>query len=157
MSSLGEKEKAERVSAIDNDEAEAALEHSMAGRIGHALEPVFTPLGFDWKLVTPVIGAIAAKEVFVAQLGIVYSVGEADEEFQSLRSKLQTRYTALTGFCIMLFMLVVAPCLATFAIMKSESGSWKWAFFQFGGLTIVAWVLTAIVYQAGSMFGIGIG
>jgi ferrous iron transport protein B len=157
MSSLGEKEKAERVSAIDNDEAEAALEHSMAGRIGHALEPVFRPLGFDWKLVTPVIGAIAAKEVFVAQLGIVYSVGEADEEFQSLRSKLQARYTALTGFCIMLFMLVVAPCLATFAIMKSESGSWKWAFFQFGGLTIVAWVLTAIVYQAGSMFGIGIG
>lgn len=156
-SSLAEKEKAERLSAIDNDEAEAALEHSGAGRIGHALEPGFTPLGFDWKLVTPVIGAIAAKEVFVAQLGIIYSVGEADEESQSLRSKLQTRYTPLTGFCIMLFMLVVAPCLATFAIMKSESGSWKWAFLQFGGLTVLAWILTAIVYQVGHILGIGIG
>ncbi|MBN2034413.1 MAG: ferrous iron transport protein B [Deltaproteobacteria bacterium] len=155
-STLAEKEKAERLTAIDNDEAEAALGHSVAGRIGHALEPVSTPLGFDWKLVTPVIGAIAAKEVFVAQLGIVYSVGEADEESQSLRSKLQAKYTPLTGFCIMLFMLVVAPCLATFAIMKSESGSWKWAFFQFGGLTVLAWILTAIVYQVGSLLGIGI-
>lgn len=157
MSSLGEKEKAESLSAIDNDEAEAALEHSAAGRIGHALEPLFTPLGFDWKLVTPVIGAVAAKEVFVAQLGIVYSVGEADEASQSLRSKLQTRYTPLTGFCILLFMLVVAPCLATFAVTKSESGSWKWAFLQFGGLTVLAWILTAIVYQVGSILGIGIG
>ncbi|RLB88875.1 MAG: ferrous iron transport protein B, partial [Deltaproteobacteria bacterium] len=154
---LAKKEKAERLSEIDNYEAEAALEYSVAGRVGHALEPVFAPLGFDWKLVTPVIGAIAAKEVFVAQLGIVYSVGEADEESESLRSKLQASYSPLTGFCIMLFMLVVAPCLATFAIMKSESGSWKWAFYQFGGLTALAWIITAIVYQVGSLLGVGIG
>ncbi len=157
INSLAEEEKAERLTAIDNEEAEAALEHSASGRIGHALEPLFTPLGFDWKLVTPVIGAIAAKEIFVAQLGIVYSVGEADEESESLRSKLQARYTPLVGFCIMLFMLVVAPCLATFAIMKSESGSWKWAFLQFGGLTILAWLLTAIVYQVGRLLGVGVG
>ena len=156
-SGLTENEKAGRLSIIDNSEAEAALEYSVAGRVGHALEPVFRPLGFDWKLITPVIGAIAAKEVFVAQLGIVYSVGEADEESESLRSKLQARYTPLTGFCIMLFMLVVAPCLATFAIMKSESGSWKWAFYQFGGLTVLAWIITAIVYQVGSRLGIGVG
>jgi len=152
-----ENEKAERLSAIDDAEAEAALEYSIAGRVGHALEPVFRPLGFDWKLVTPIMGAVAAKEVFVAQLGIVYSVGDADEESESLRSKLRARYTPLTGFCILLFMLVVAPCMATFAVMKSESGSWKWAFFQFGGLTVLAWILTAIVYQVGSRLGIGIG
>jgi len=156
-SDLAETEKAEKLGLIDNSEAEAALEHSVAGRIGHALEPLFTPLGFDWKLVTPVIGAIAAKEIFVAQLGIIYSVGEADEESESLRSKLQARYSPLTGFCIMLFMLVVAPCLATFAVMKSESGSWRWALYQFWGLTVLAWVLTMAVYQVGSRLGIGVG
>ncbi len=156
-SNLSENEKAERLTAIDNAEAEEALEYSVSGRVGHALEPVFIPLGFDWKLVTPVIGAIAAKEVFVAQLGIVYSVGEADETSKSLRSKLRSRYTPLTGFCILLFMLIVAPCVATFAVMKSESGSWKYAFYQFGGLTLLAWVLTMIVYQVGSRLGIGIG
>jgi len=157
VSDLPEDEKAQRLTAIDNAEAEAALEYSLAGRIGHALEPVFRPLGFDWKLVTPVIGAVAAKEVFVAQLGIVFSVGEADEESESLRSKLRASYTPLTGFCIMLFMLVVAPCVATFAVMKSESGSWKWAFYQFGGLTLLAWIITAIVYQVGRFLGIGVG
>jgi len=154
---LAEGEKSDRLIAIANEQAEASLEQSIAGRIGHTLEPVFAPLGFDWKLVTPVIGAIAAKEVFVAQLGIVYSVGEAGEESESLRSKLRARYPPLTGFCILLFMLVVAPCLATFAITKSESGSWKWALFQFGGLTLLAYVLTVIVFQAGSLLGIGIG
>ncbi|RLB17275.1 MAG: ferrous iron transport protein B [Deltaproteobacteria bacterium] len=156
ISNLTEEDKADQLNAIANEEAEVTLEYSIAGQIGHALEPVFKPLGFDWKLVTPVIGAIAAKEVFVAQLGVIYSVGEADEESEFLRSKLQVRYTPLTGFCIMLFMLAVAPCLATFAITKSESGSWKWAFLQFGGLTVLAWILTATVYQAGSFLGIGI-
>jgi len=155
-SHLTEREKADQISAIANKEAEASLEYSIAGRVGRALEPLFTPMGFDWKLVTPVIGAVAAKEVFVAQLGIVFSVGEADEESQSLRSKLQARYTPLQGFCIMLFMLIVAPCMATFAVMKSESGSWKWAILQFWGLTVLAWIITTTVYQFGKLLGIGI-
>jgi len=156
VSSMAKEVKAERIDTIANETAEAALEYSLAGRMGHALEPVFAPMGFDWRLVTPVIGAIAAKEVFVAQLGIVFSVGEADEESGSLRSRLRARYTPLTGFCILLFMLIVAPCMATFAVMKSETGSWGWAIFQFAGLTVLAWILTVIVYQAGSLAGIGI-
>jgi len=154
-SPLSDEAKSQRLKAIDDEESEASLQHSIAGRIGRALEPVFRPIGFDWKLVTPVIGAIAAKEVFVAQLGIVYSVGEADEESASLRDKLQARYSPLTGFCILLFMLVVAPCMATFAVMKSESGSWTWAFVQFGGLTALAYVLTLLVYQLGQALDIG--
>ncbi|NOY68728.1 MAG: ferrous iron transport protein B [Deltaproteobacteria bacterium] len=156
VSSMAKNIKAERIEQVANKKAEAALEYSMAGRMGHALEPVFAPMGFDWRLVTPVIGAIAAKEVFVAQLGIVFSVGEANEESGSLRSRLRDRYTPLTGFCILLFMLIVAPCMATFAVMKSESGSWGWATFQFTGLTVLAWILTTLVYQAGSFAGIGI-
>lgn len=134
----------------------AELSHTVAGRIGHAMEPFIKPLGFDWRIGTAMIGAFAAKEVFVAQLGIVYSVGEADEESASLRDKLRANYSPLVGFCIMLFMLISAPCMATIAVTKRESNSWKWALFQLGGLTVMAYVLTLLVFQAGTLLGIGV-
>jgi ferrous iron transport protein B len=115
------------------------------------MEPVIKPLGFDYRIGTALIGALAAKEVFVAQMGIVYSIGEADEESETLREKLQNNYSALQGFCIMLFCLISAPCVATLAICKRETGSWRWAFFQFFGLTVLAYVITLIVYQIGSV------
>jgi ferrous iron transport protein B len=132
------------------------LAHTVAGRIGHAMEPVIRPMGFDWRIGTAMIGAFAAKEVFVAQLGIVYAVGEADEESEPLREKLAQNYTPLVGFCIMLFMLISAPCMATIAVTKRESNSWGWALFQLGGLTLLAYVLTVAVYQAGRWLGIGV-
>ncbi|MFO7937358.1 MAG: ferrous iron transport protein B [Kiritimatiellia bacterium] len=128
------------------------LSHTVAGQIGHAIEPALRPLGFDWKLGTAMIGAFAAKEVFVAQLGIVYSVGAADEESVPLREQLQKNYTPLTGICIMLFMLIATPCMATIAMTRRESGSWGWALFQLGGLTAMAYVITLAVYQVGSLF-----
>jgi len=127
------------------------LSNTIAGRIGHAMEPLIKPLGFDWRIGTAMIGAFAAKEVFVAQLGIVYSVGAADEESEPLRDKLKANYSPLVGFCIMLFMLISAPCMATIAVTRRESNSWKWALFQLGGLTLLAYVLTLIVYQVGSL------
>ena len=133
-----------------------ALAHTAAGRIGHILEPVIRPLGFDWRIGTAMIGAFAAKEVFVAQLGIVYSVGEADEESVTLREKLRAHYSPLVGFCIMLFMLISAPCMATIAVTRRESNSWKWALFQLGGLTLLAYLATLLVYQAGRTVGIGV-
>ncbi len=134
----------------------AELSHTMAGRIGHAIEPIIKPLGFDWRIGTAMIGAFAAKEVFVAQLGIVYSVGNADEESVPLRDKLRAAYTPLVGFCIMLFMLISAPCMATIAVTRRESNSWKWAMFQLGGLTAMAYALTLVVYQVGTVFKIGV-
>jgi ferrous iron transport protein B len=143
---------------LDDAEQIASLElsNTVAGRIGQAMEPLIKPLGFDWRIGTAMIGAFAAKEVFVAQLGIVYSVGEADEESQTLREKLRANYSPLTGFCIMLFMLISAPCMATIAVTRRESNSWKWALFQLGGLTLLAYALTLIVYQLGSLLGIGV-
>ena len=135
----------------------AELSNTIAGRIGHAIEPALRPLGFDWRIGTALIGAFAAKEVFVAQLGIVYSVGDADEESEPLREKLRAAYSPLVGFAIMLFCLISAPCMATIAVTRRESGSWKWALFQLGGLTLLAYVLTLIVYQLGSALGIGVG
>ena len=133
-----------------------ALSYSVAGRIGHALEPILKPMGFDWRIGTALIGAFGAKEVFVAQMGIVYAVGEADEESGALRQRLRKNYPPLVAFCIMLFCLVSAPCMATLAITRSESGSWKWALLQFFGLTATGYVLTVIVYQIGSALGIGL-
>ena len=87
------------------------------------IEPVSAPLGFDWRIGTALVGAIAAKEVFVAQMGIVFAVGEADETSEQLRAQLRQRYSPLIGFCIMLFALISTPCIATFAITRQESGS----------------------------------
>jgi ferrous iron transport protein B len=131
-----------------------ALSYTIAGRIGHFIEPVLKPMGFDWKIGTALIGAFAAKEVFVAQMGIVHAVDNADGKSETLREKLKEHYTPLTGFCIMLFCLVGAPCMATIAVTQQESGSWKWALFQLGGLTILAYILTITVFQIGSLFGV---
>jgi ferrous iron transport protein B len=125
------------------------LEHSVVGRVGRAIEPVLRPLGFDWKIGTALIGATAAKEVFVSQLAIVYAVGSGERDSDTLREKLQANYTPLTGFCVMLFCLIYAPCVATVAVTRHESGSWGWAAFQFAALTALAYVLTLVVYQTG--------
>ena len=141
-----------QIEDINNKVAEAELEYSAAGRIGKFIEPVLAPIGFDWKIGTALIGAFAAKEVFVAQMGIVYSLGEAGEDSEALRDKLRENYSPLVGFAIMVFALLSAPCMATFAIVKRESNSWKWAFFQFFGMTVVAYIVTFIIYQVGRLF-----
>ena len=129
------------------------LAYSVAGRVGRGMEPVIRPLGFDWKIGTALIGAMAAKEVFVAQLGVVYSVGQGESRAGALRAKLRDEYGSdrLTPFCIMLFCLISAPCVATIAATKMESGSWRWAMLQLGGLTLMAYVITLVVYQVGSL------
>jgi len=127
------------------------LAYSTAGKIGRGMEGAIKPLGFDWKIGTALIGAFGAKEIFVAQLGIVYSVGEADEKSDALRDRLRENYTPLQGICIMLFCLISAPCMATIAITKKESNSWGWAMFQLAGLTALAYVVTLGVFQVGSL------
>jgi len=130
-----------------------SLRYSVAGRIGKAMEPAIAPMGFDWKLGTSMIGAFAAKEVFVANLGIVYSMGQTTEDDQDLRDKLSNDYSPLVGISLMLFLLISAPCMATFAVTRRESGSWRWAFLQLGGLTLVAFVISTAVYQVGRLLG----
>jgi len=140
------------LAGFDEERAqEIELTHSIAGRVGEALEPVIRPLGFDWRIGTALIGALGAKEVFVAQMGIVHSLGKADEGSKALRAKLRAEYSPLVGFCIMLFTLISAPCVATLAICRRETNSWGWALFQFFGLTALAYVVTFIVYQVGSL------
>ena len=137
----------------DARRAGEALRHSAAGRIGRFLEPAVAPLGFDWKISTALVGALAAKEVFVAQMGIVYSLGEADEKSFELRSVLHRDYSPLVGLSLMLFLLISAPCIATIALTRRESGSWRWAALQFGGLSAIAYLVALLVFQVGRVLG----
>ena len=142
-----------RLANLSDAEAQTVmLKHSIIGRAGVALEPMLKPLGFDYKIATALIGATAAKEVFVAQMGIVYAVGE-HEDVSVLQKKLRADYTPLQGFCIMLFCLISAPCIATAVITRSETGAWKWAILQWAGLTAIAYVITLIIYQTGILIG----
>jgi len=142
----------DKLANLSDAEAQTVmLKHSIIGRAGVALEPILKPLGFDYKIATALIGATAAKEVFVAQMGIVYAVGEHND-VSVLQEKLRADYSPLQGFCIMLFCLISAPCIATAVITRAETGKWKWAILQWGGLTAMAYVITLIVYQAGKLF-----
>jgi ferrous iron transport protein B len=144
---------AERVHALRYQQRAEEAKYSAAGWLGRAIEPVFRPLGFDWRINTALVGAFAAKEVFVAQLGIVYAVGEADSQSGSLRRQLRANYTPLQGFCVMLFCLISMPCVATIAATRKESGRWSWALLQLGGLTLLAYMVTLVVYQTGQWLG----
>jgi ferrous iron transport protein B len=144
LAQFGEEEIAHRRAAED-------LEHSIAGRMGHALEPMFRPLGFDWKILTAMVGAFAAKEIFVAQMGIVYSIADGKNSGEGLRAVLARDYSPLVGLSMMLFLLVSTPCMATVVVIRKESGKWRYALLQLGGLTGIAYLLSLLVYQAGRL------
>jgi ferrous iron transport protein B len=125
------------------------VEHSAMGRLGHWMEPALRPMGFDWKIGTSFLGALPAKEIFVSQMRVIYALGEEQgENDETLTEQLRHSYPPLVAICIIVFALISAPCIATTAATWSEAG-WKWALFQFGGLTVLAYVLTTIVYQIG--------
>jgi ferrous iron transport protein B len=143
----------ESPAGISNDQIrQVQLANSLIGRFGRAIEPAIRPLGFDWKIGTALIGATPAKELFVSQLGIIYAVSSHDDigAVPALRSHLQADYSPLVGFCIMLFCLISFPCVATLAVTRSETGSWRWAALQCLYLTVLAYLVTFIVYQLGS-------
>ena len=153
QSQLAPKQKELKIRDIKNEEMAERLSYTFTGRIGHAIEPALKPMGFDWKIGTALIGAFPAKELFVSQMGIVFALGEIDEENPvALRDELPRHYNGLQAYCIMLFCLLSAPCIATIAVTRRESNSWFWALFQLFGLTVLAYIVTTIVYQVGLLF-----
>ena len=145
----------EAVRSLENAKRAEMMEFTVSGRIGKALEPVFRHIGFDWKIATSTIGALAAKEIFVAQMGILHSEGDAGEESERLRARLIKSYTPLQAFCIMLFCLLSIPCLATLAVIRKELNSWKMMFVEAGALFALAYIVTLIVFQTGTLLKIG--
>jgi ferrous iron transport protein B len=145
-------------------EQAAHLENSYGGRIGHAIEPAIQPLGFDWKIGIGLVGAFAAREVFVSTLGIVYAVGtDVDEHSQPLRKALSTAkkadgksaYPPLVGLSLMVFFALAMQCMSTLAVVRRESGGLRWPLFLFTYMTVLAWVVSFLVYQGGKLLGFG--
>jgi ferrous iron transport protein B len=147
---------AQRQLRVEKLQEEAA--YTIAGRAGTVLQPFFAPLGFDSRIGTALIGAFAAKEVFVTQLGIAFGMEEdqkSDSSRQGLRAQLRQAYTPLQGLCVMLFCLISMPCISTFIITGRETGSWKWPVLQLLGLTSLAYAIVFSVYHAGLLLGLG--
>ena len=145
----------EAVAELENAKKAELMAWTISGRVGHALVPFMKPIGFDWHVTTATIGALAAKEVFVSQLGILFAQGEADENSEGLRAILIKNYTPLQAFCMMLFCLLSIPCLATLAIINRELNSWKMAIAEGCAMFVLAYIVSFIVYQAGMLLNIG--
>ncbi len=138
--------------------------NSYIGKMGQSIEPVISPLGFDWKIGVSIITGLAAKEIVVSSMGVLYNAElDADENSDSLMEKLQNQtythgekkgqkvYSPLVAFALMIFVLIYFPCVAVIAAIKKEA-NWKWALFTMGYTTMVAWIASFIVYQVGNLF-----
>ncbi len=151
-----------RLAAIDAENGAERMEHSFAGTLGRTIEPLIAPLGFDWKIGVGLIASFAAREVLVSTLGIVYGVGEdADEVDEGLRAELRAArrpsgepvFTPLVGLSLMVFFVLAAQCMSTLAIVKRESGSWKWPLLMLVYMNVLAYVGSLGVYQLGRIMG----
>ena len=139
-----------------------ALGQSIAGRMGHAIEPVIKPLGYDWKIGIGLIGSFAAREVFVGTMSIVYGVESKDEEdITPLRDTMIAEkgangmpiFTPLVCIGLMVFYVLAMQCISTVAIVRRETNSWRWPLFQIAYMTALAWIGAFIVYQGGKLLG----
>ena len=138
------------------EKSSALLENSYAGIMGRSIEPVIKPLGYDWKIGIALITSFAAREVFVGTMATLYSVGEdADENSETLRNKMHAArrsdgtlvYTTATGYSLLIFYLLAMQCMSTLAVVKRETGSWKWPIIQLIYMTGLAYLLSFIAYQ----------
>lgn len=146
---------------LEAEHAQFTQENSYIGRLGHWIEPVMRPLGFDWRISISILSAMPAKEIAVSTLGVIFA-GEtdADEESTSLRERLQQdvqpdgtpTFTPLTVISLLLFMLIYFPCIATIVAIKQEGGSWKWGIFSMVYSTALAWIVSFVTYSVGSIF-----
>jgi ferrous iron transport protein B len=146
----------DKVNEYEAEKSSVLLEYSYAGIMGRSIEPVIQPLGYDWKIGIALITSFAAREVFVGTMATLYSVGEdADENSETLRNKMQSAtrvdgspvYTKATGFSLLVFYLLAMQCMSTLAIVKKETGSWKWPLIQLIYMTVIAYTLSFITYQ----------
>jgi ferrous iron transport protein B len=139
-----------------------ALAQSVAGHVGHAIEPAIAPLGFDWKIGIGLIGSFVAREVFVSTMSTVYNVEMEDKEkIEPLRDTMRDEarddgrpvFTPLVCIGLMVFYVLAMQCISTVAIVRRETNSWRWPFFQIAYMTGLAWVAAFLVYQGGKLLG----
>jgi len=151
------------VTRLQAAERSERLQHSVAGRLGKAIEPALRPLGFDWRIGVGLLGSLAAREIFVATMAIVYGIPEGDDSHDRLGQALKSErladgrpaYTPLTGVSLLVFFMIALQCLSTIAVVRQETRSWAWTGFQVAYLTGLAYVASLVVYQVGSLLGLG--
>ncbi len=143
------------VTARDQHLASAALAGSFAGRIGHAIEPVIAPLGFDWKMGIGLVGAFAAREVFVSTLGIVYAVGDSTEETAGLQVAMHADrradgspvWTTAVATSMLVWFVLAMQCISTTVVVRRETGGWTWPLAQLVGMNVLAWIVCFAIYR----------
>lgn len=152
------------LAVLDQEEAGEQLRRSYAGQLGHWVEPVVAPLGFDWKIGIGLVASFAAREVFVSTMSTVYNVGAAEdseaghgrlaEAMQAQRRADGTPvYTALTGISLMVFYVFALQCVSTVAVVRRETNSWRWPLLQLMWMTALAWCFSLVTYQVGRLLG----
>ena len=130
-------------------------EQSYIGKMGKTVEPLFMPQGFNWKLDVSLIAGVGAKEIVASTIGVLYGLSEEEAEDSSATvDALRNDITPLAAYCFLLFVLLYFPCIATIIAIKHETGSWRWALCAATYTTILAWVVSAAVYQTGTLFGL---
>lgn len=163
LADSGDAQKAAQVHMqADHLTAQSSLENSAAGKMGRFIEPVLKPLGYDWQIGIGIISSFAAREVIVSTLAIVYGVGQDAAEhhsaslYDSLRHATRSdgtpMFTVATCASLLVFYILAAQCLSTTAVVRRETGSWKWPLFQIAYMTGLAYVCAFIVYQVVSYF-----
>ncbi|HON52647.1 MAG TPA: ferrous iron transport protein B, partial [Bacteroidales bacterium] len=161
--SLSDTEKDEHIKQLFIAKESERMEKSYIGQMGHFIAPAIQPLGFDWKIGVSIVTGLAAKEIVVSSMGVLYQSDlNADEASVSLQQKLQEQthaygprkgekvFTPLVAFTLMLFVLIYFPCVAVIAAIKREA-NWKWASFTMVYTTVLAWLLALATYQIGSI------
>lgn len=147
-----------------NAEKQNAFVESYAAKIGHTIEPVIKPLGFDWKIGVGLITSFAAREVLVSTMATIYNVEEEGDDLVNLTDALKNDinpitgmpiYTPLVALSLMIFYVYAAQCMATFAIVRRETNSWKWTGFMMLYMTLLAYGGSLLVYQGGLWLGFG--
>ena len=162
-SQLSQEEKDHQIRSIEVKKEAERQEKSYIGQLGHAIEPVIEPLGYDWKMGVSILTGLAAKEIVISTMGILYQADlHADESSDTLKENLvkqehtsgvlkgQKVFTPLVAFGFMLFVLIYFPCVAVIAAIKKES-NWKWALFTMVYTTAIAWIVAFLTYQIGSL------
>jgi len=138
------------------------IRQSFAGRVGRAIEPVIRPLGFNWEIGIGLLASFAAREVFVGTMGIVYSVGEAEETSTPLLQQIQAAtwpdgspvFTPLVAVGLMVFFVLACQCVGTIAVVRQETNSWRWPIFMLTYTSVVAYVAALLIHQVGSALGL---
>ena len=153
-----------RVGALQNAAAGYQIRHSFIGMLGRGLEPVMRPLGFDWKLSAGIVSAFAAREVIIATLATIYSVGDGGDDAVDLQQALKADrdpetgapvYTTLVALSLLVFFVLALQCMSTLAIARRELNSWVWPAVMWGYMFVLAYAFSFVVYQGGQLLGLG--